>query len=451
MSTNLPAKNLFEGNGVVALYHSLTHQVMYLEERVYQELQDLIETKRTPPQAKELIKQGFLVSLGYEENRILQEIRDKFLGRPVFGILYLLLTDICNLRCRYCYIEGAIPANYTFSLMSEEISIKGLNFFAKAFSKNPPDRKIERPTIIFYGGEPLLNRKAFLASVNEIARLKKISELPSTTSVSLITNATILDEEIIAAIVENEVSVSVSLDGSKDLHDVNRIFANGKGTFETVLKNIKWLQKAGANVSVSCTISKANIDQLEEVLLWLISEFQIKGLGFNMLLDLPGVTQADAEYTEKASEKIIRCYQIAREKGVYEERIMRKIGNFVKKSLHLVDCGGCGNQIVVTPDGRIGPCHAYASSNRFFPAHLNNPDFNPFQDQVFIEWSRRSPFNIPQCQFCEAIGLCGGGCPYNTELKLGNIWEIDPNFCLHSKRILEWLVWNLFEKTKERR
>jgi len=267
LSTNLPAKNLFEGNGVVALYHSLTHQVMYLEERVYQELQDLIETKRTPPQAKELIKQGFLVSLGYEENRILQEIRDKFLGRPVFGILYLLLTDICNLRCRYCYIEGAIPANYTFSLMSEEISIKGLNFFAKAFSKNPPDRKIERPTIIFYGGEPLLNRKVFLASVNEIARLKKISELPSTTSVSLITNATILDEEIIAAIVENEVSVSVSLDGSKDLHDVNRIFANGEGTFETVLKNIKWLQKAGANVSVSCTISKANIDQLEEVLL----------------------------------------------------------------------------------------------------------------------------------------------------------------------------------------
>ena len=216
---------------------------MYLEERVYQELQDLIETKRTPPQAKELIKQGFLVSLGYEENRILQEIRDKFLGRPVFGILYLLLTDICNLRCRYCYIEGAIPANYTFSLMSEEISIKGLNFFAKAFSKNPPDRKIERPTIIFYGGEPLLNRKAFLASVNEIARLKKISELPSTTSVSLITNATILDEEIIAAIVENEVSVSVSLDGPKDLHNANRIFVSGEGTFETVLKNIRWLQK----------------------------------------------------------------------------------------------------------------------------------------------------------------------------------------------------------------
>ena len=277
----------------------------------------------------------------------------------------------------------------------------------------------------------------------------RVSKLPSTVSVTLITNATVIDEEVVSAVVKNNVSVSVSLDGPEELHNANRIFADGEGTFEATSKNIKWLQKAGARVSISCTISQTNVDQLETVLKWLTSEFQIKGLGFNILLDLPGVIQADAEYVKKASEKIIECYKIAREKGIYEERIMRKIGTFVKKSLHLVDCGGCGNQIVITPDGKIGPCHAYASSNKFFPGHLNNQDFNPFREDVFIEWSRRSPFNIPKCQFCEAIGLCGGGCPYNTELKSKSIWEIDPNFCLHTKKVLEWIIWDLFEKTKE--
>ena len=355
---------------------------------------------------------------------------------------------MCNLRCRYCYIEGAMPVEHSFSMMSKETAIKAINLFARLISNNPLDRTVRHPIIIFYGGEPLLNKEAFLAALDEIDRLKKNSELPPNLIISLVTNTTLVDEEIVKAIVEKGVSVSVSLDGPKDLHDVNRIFINGKGTFQKVVKNLQWLQKAGAKVSVSCTVSQTNIDQLEGVLQWLISEFQIRSLGFNMLLDLPELTQADEDYARKATEKLIKCYQIAREKGVYEDRIMRKIKAFVGKSLHLVDCGGCGNQIVVTPNGRIGPCHAYMGSGKFFPAHVDDRGFDYFQNPVFVEWSQRSPFNIPKCQFCTAIGLCGGGCPYNAELKLGDIWKVDPNFCLHTKKILEWLIWDLFEKTK---
>jgi len=444
----------FKRNKTIALYHSLTHQVIYLTEEAYRGFKEKIEagkrlTKKHHFSTHDLVKQGFLVSLVYDENRILKGIQDNFLGKPAFGILYLLLTDICNLQCRYCYIEGAMPANYSFSMMSEETAIKAINLFARLISRNPEDRRFGHPVIIFYGGEPLLNKKVFLASLNEIDRLKKSSKLPLNLSISLVTNATLVDEEIVDAIVEKGVLVAVSLDGPKDLHDANRIFANGKGTFQAVLKNMQWLQKAGANMGISCTISRTNVDQLEEVLKWLISEFRIKSLGFNILIDSPGVLQADENYAQKASEKIIECYKIAREKGVYEERILRKIKPFIKKYFHLADCGACGNQIVITPKGKIGPCHAYASSNRFFPGHIDDPNFDPFQDPVFIEWSRRSPFNIQKCQFCNAIGLCGGGCPYNTELKLGSIWEVDPNFCIHSKKILEWLIWDLFKKTKE--
>jgi uncharacterized protein len=443
----------FRNNKTVALYHSLTQQVVYLNEEFYQELKKNINEKKTTSEqqwhcVKELIERGFLVSIEYEENKILERIREKHLGKPVFGILYLLLTDMCNLRCRYCYIEGAMPAGHSFSMMSRETAIKAINLFARLISNNPLDRTVRHPIIIFYGGEPLLNKEVFLAALNEIDRLKKSSELPSNLIISLVTNTTLVDEEIVNAIVEKGVSVSVSLDGPKDLHDANRRFANGKGTFQKVVENMQWLQKAGAKVSTSVTISPANIDQLEGVLKWLISEFQIRSLGFNMLLDLPELTQADENYARKATEKLINCYQIAREIGVYEDRIMRKIKAFVGKSLHLVDCGGCGNQIVVTPDGKIGPCHAYMGSGKFFPTYIDDKDFDYFHDPVFLEWSRRSPFNIPKCQFCSAIGLCGGGCPYNAELKFGNIWEVDPNFCLHTKIILEWLIWDLFDKTK---
>lgn len=443
----------FTRNGIVALYHSLTHQVVYLTQEVYQRLKEIIKNKEDREEEdqdilKKLITQGFLVSPGYDENKRIQEISNRFLGRPAFKILYLLLTDVCNLRCRYCFIEGAMPADYAFSSMNEETAVKGINLFAQLLRKNPKDRKFGPPTIIFYGGEPLLNQKVFLSSLNEIDRLKRTKQFPSNLSLSLITNATTLSEDVLKGIVENEVGVSVSLDGPKDIHNANRVFKNQKGTFQTVLRNIQKLQKAGANVSISCTINPQNLDQLEEVFQWMVNEFQLKGLGFNMLLDLPGIAQTDEKYAKKATEKMIACYQFARKKGIYEDRIMRKVGAFVRKSLHLVDCGGCGNQIVVTPDGRIGPCHAYVSSGRFFPGHIKDSNFDPFQNSIFREWSSRSPFNISECYFCEAIGLCGGGCSYNAELKFGSIWRIDPNFCTHSKKVLEWLIWDLFKKTK---
>lgn len=444
----------FRRNGILALYHSLTHQVIYLDDNVFREVSKRMKSKESQEKVRqdileELIKQGFLVSLDYNEKRKIQEVCDRFLGKPIFRILYLLLTDVCNLRCRYCFIEGAMPKDHAFSWMSEETAIKGLNFFSQLLERNPSDRKFGPPSIFFYGGEPLLNQKVFLSALNEITRLKKQGGLPSDVSVSLLTNATVLKREVLKSIVENKVGVSVSLDGPKDFHDANRMFANQKGTFQTVIENVQRLQKEGVNVSISCTISQKNLDQLEEVFQWMVSELQLKGLGFNMLLDLPGVVQSDEEYAKKATEKIIACYQVARERGIYEDRIMRKIKAFVKKSLHLVDCGGCGNQIVIAPNGRIGPCHGYMSSGRFFPGDINDSNFDPFQDPVFIEWSSRSPFNISKCHFCEAIGLCGGGCPYNAELKSGSIWGIDHNFCTHSKNVLEWLIWDLFEKTKK--
>lgn len=229
-----------------------------------------------------------MVSLDYDEDGKIQEISRRFLGKPIFRILYLLLTDICNLRCKYCFIEGAMPTDHTFSSMSEETAVKSLNLFARLLKKNPKDRKIGNPTVIFYGGEPLLNEKVFLVAVSEITKLKREGRLPSDLSLSLITNATVLSKDVLKGVVENGVGVSVSLDGPKDLHDANRIFANQKGTFQTVIKNIQRLKKAGVNVSISCTINPQNLDQLEEVFQWMVDEFQPKGLGFNMLLDLPG-------------------------------------------------------------------------------------------------------------------------------------------------------------------
>ena len=63
------------------------------------------------------------------------------------------------------------------------------------------------------------------------------------------------------------------------------------------------------------------------------------------------------EYVDKATSGLIDYFEKARLDGIYEERIMRKVKVFVWGDIYPCDCGACGRQFVVSPDGQIGICH----------------------------------------------------------------------------------------------
>jgi len=53
---------------------------------------------------------------------------------------------------------------------------------------------------------------------------------------------------------------------------------------------------------------------------------------------------------------------------------------------------------------------------------------------------------MEKCLECPALGICGGGCPYNAYTRHGKIWEIDDTFCPQSLLVLEYLIWDLHQK-----
>lgn len=53
------------------------------------------------------------------------------------------------------------------------------------------------------------------------------------------TNGTLLNKEIIKFLVENNIFITVSLDGPKNMHDRYRIFPNGRGTYDIIINNLK--------------------------------------------------------------------------------------------------------------------------------------------------------------------------------------------------------------------
>lgn len=172
----------------------------------------------------------------------------------------------------------------------------------------------------------------------------------------------------------------------------------------------------------------------------------VRNVGFNPLLNSCQYTVKNSAYSQKVASALIECFKIARERGIYEARMMRKVRAFVEGHIYDRDCCGCGKQIVVLPDGKIGVCHAYSGTEQFFVEP--DADFDPYKHQFWKEWSQRSPFNMSQCRDCEALTICGGGCPHNADINKGSIWELDEHFCVHAKETLNWLIWDLYENSK---
>lgn len=430
-----------------ALYNSLTLGVMFVD-RATNEMLDtaigkIFDGNQLPQQTIEALQERRLIfPLGKRDDLTDYLKAQDLLRSNGVAILYLLLADGCNLACTYCYIEKVLPLDYIFTLMSKDTVERSLNLFAQNISKD-----IDEPKVVIYGGEPLLNKTAVHFAIDRFREMKKAGELPERTSLVINTNATLIDEEFLQLIAGKDVQIAVSLDGSKDMHDAMRKYKDGSGSYDQVIKNCKLMRAMGVNFGFSVTITKANIHHMEDLIRNIHEEFGMDSVGFNIAIHQSEevIGMSKAEYAELISDKLISCFEICREKGIYEDRIMRKVNAFVAGYPYLYDCGAPGDQIVVSPGGMVGVCQAYCGDKRNF---VPMDELGPIaENPIWSEWRYRSPLYQEQCYSCISLGICGGGCPYNAEIKTGSIWGIDESFCVHSKKTVHYLINDLFRQS----
>ncbi len=356
-----------------------------------------------------------------------------------------MLTESCNLRCRYCFVEHKFPREHIFKSMTPEVAKQGIDVFIRHLPESLENSLVD-PTITFYGGEPLINYVTLEWVLEYVSTKKEDGQLPESTFLTLNTNGTLISSKIAKLLKKHSVSASVSLDGPQSIHDIARLDITGKGTFQKAIRGITLLKEYGVDVGISCAVAMHNLEHLEKITEWFINQIGVNVFGFNILLEggLPEPNFNLYDYSMKLGEKMVRCFQIARENGKQEERSFRLAKSFAGGKIHYYDCSGCGQQLVVDPRGRFGPCHAYIHSKKNFVPFNSSIDL--FSHPLWQEWKRRSPLNMEQCQRCIALGICGGGCPYNAESRKGSIWELDEVFCSFACSLVTFLVREVAEK-----
>jgi len=451
-------------NGAYCVFHALTQRKLYGGEILHDIFNTCAADVNIPAIKSKLYKTcrretvdrifsdlvdgGFLVTESQED--VETYVRLYHSAAHLYDIrhAYFIPVADCNLRCRYCFVEDETKTAMPTGRMSLETAKKSLEVFARLTAGQK-----EKISLTFYGGEPLLNKTVLCESMRYVRALEKEGRFDKSVEMSLLTNGVLIDDMVVQAVIDTSTMVSVSIDGPKHLHDATRPDTARTGSFDRALAGYQRLQQAGLQPGVSCTLSRYNIDAIEEVTDYIIKELRPQGMGFNILLPTcQAGNPLDVDF-EFAARQLIKAFKILRTHGVYEDRVMRRVSPFIEPYFHFKDCMGVGGQIVISPEGRIGPCQAFLGMDDYFPLtvadlHDKLPDIDSetiYSDPLFEEWRYRFPLNFAKCADCAAIAVCGGGCPYASQMNHGSIWEIDDRICHQAKLIQEWMIWDAYD------
>lgn len=392
-----------------------------------------------------LADDAIIVPVSYDENTYIERIRSMFF-KDVGNVhvLVLHLAGFCNLRCSYCFIDGGKIPGGNFTLMTEGTAYAAIDRFLATLSRKPAHAYHATPSIVFYGGEPLLNKKVLAACLTYLQERLSMLSLPYEVDKVLITNGTLIDADTARLLKSHDVSVSLSIDGPKRIHDRHRMTRRQLGSFDAVMKGYDNLLRAGLRPSVACVLAPDSVAYVDDIIRFFVETLRIKAIGMNHVSILPENGYGyDENYEHCFTEAVIAGQELILQYGdVYERRMSRKLNSFLEGGITKADCTGCGEQVAVTPTGDIQICQGYVGHpERHNVGSVFDTSIDIDRTDSVLEWARRSPLLMTACHACIALGTCGGGCPRNAETLHGSIWQVDSAFCHFARRAAEWLVW----------
>lgn len=312
----------------------------------------------------EILKEGMNQSASTKYQELMDSIQETLKPMSTFetqstqGVyeLVLMISQDCNMKCSYCYADAGTYSEEA-SFMDREIAKTGVEKICQV-------EDIEE--IMFFGGEPFLN----FPLIREIVELNK--EKGRKLKYGVVTNGTIMTDDMLKVLKENNFGVTVSLDGPPHIHNLCRVYKNGNGTHDKVLRTIEKLKKAGIPCGLEATYNNRVSNQTtpRDVLAYLT---QIaRHIKIDCVLDaecIDPATLMTPEETYTAYKEWTDCAFEMWEKG--ELLDVRPISSMVwhlmssRKLKSETVCKAGGGRVTLFSNGDLYPCFA-----AFFPKYL---------------------------------------------------------------------------------
>lgn len=426
---------------IVENFYSITEEELYfILNRQYDSKEDYIKEYEY---IKSLISKGFFYS---KIDNIIPSFRDE-VKKSTTSQLILVLTEKCNLRCKYCIYSDKYykASNYSNNVMTLDVAKKSIDYYIEIHKTKIEYGLNERLQINFYGGEPLL----------EFDLIKEIVSYVKNTGYDALfyitTNGYLLNNESIEFLVDNRFNITFSLDGYKENHDRNRVTSNNNKTFDVIMSNIMdfYSYKAKVNiddyngglVSFNCcydyeTDLEKSIDFFAENLLGYSKSFVIYSQidPYNTTYyDISGKQNLAESTLAKSLERVkMRFFSDECSKGFRESAYLLFTGMFSmyarNKNRESIFKGTCVpySKLAIYPDGVITLCE---KTGKRFP--LGNINSGGVEEKKLDELVNSFFKNYieGECKDCSFQNLCSA-----CFVQMNDDYTINSTFCENQKK-----------------
>jgi uncharacterized protein len=315
----------------------------------------------------------------------------------------------CNLSCTYCYKED-LDTPSKGRKMAFETAVQSIDLLLK----ESPDR--DSYNVVFFGGEPLSNLSLIRQVVDHAE--PRFAALGKKVNFTLTTNATLLTEDIVDWLDAHRFGLTVSMDGPKALHDLNRKTVGGKGSYEAVAAKARMLlaryrsRPVGARVTLT-----AGVTAIEEIWDHLKNDIGFAEVGFSPVTSGPmtafNLTGDELSAVFEGMKALGRRYRdealAGRNIGFSNmHQLMQDLWEGRSKAL---PCGAGIGMLAVDHQGGLNLCHRFTGS-----------DMDLYGDvRTGIEKERLAGFLEARldrtdkgCATCRIRNLCAGGCYHES-------------------------------------
>lgn len=340
--------------------------------------------------------------------------------------LTLNITSECNLNCLYCWNDQGSYSGEGFSV--GEADPKKKKDMPLTIAKKAVDILLslcgdEKDLVVdFYGGEPLLNINTLKGTVAYCKEMEKKHNVKF--SYLLATNGTLLTAELSKELIELGVQIALSIDGPKKIHNHNRPFANGDGSFDTIMDNLDAMPEdlkkklvGRTTVTPSYPSMTSLYDNLKELGFERMEIFESEDACHKVTdktkdLFFTGSEEKEILYAEYERLALLFIEEVLEGKLNYAKTFFNRFFKLMQRLYYNEELvGGCPaatGQIAVSADGSIYPCTSFLGIDNFCLGNVNDSIDKIKYEDFINQVNDRSK----QCSECELYSVCksSGSC-----------------------------------------
>lgn len=374
--------------------------------------QDSVALRDFLPRLK---SRGYIFDSEKEYKNYISEINRKLEVNDVYQAPNFLIVPSyqCNLACEYCFEK-----NYQIVSSLDDIDWnRQCDFMLDVIRSSPYyNSKWYRPEQINFtlmGGEPFLpeNYNSIRFIINFLKK-HNFTYNAITNGVCLCNYLTVFDDY-------KPKSIQITLDGTKEKHNLRRVFPNGSGSFDAIIKSIHSLIERKIKTYIRFNLDADNVDNLLQFSNFIFEEFSNSEYCTPYVYPMQdgGCFYDDVILSE---EKAIRLVSEMVRNSTNAKLISIFHGSdlidFIRgRNKHFKmrnrNCAANKNQYIVDYRGDVYKCWYGIGNVNFSIGNCKTSDTEfILGNKINSLWKHRSVQTIKECNICKYRYLCGGGC-----------------------------------------